>query len=203
MYLYNAARAAQRGRQHHDAQRDYALYLRNAPKSAPEHPKAMKHLAEVRAAIARAKPSVSRDPPNGSKGPPPAAKGRVSGPAAPPEQRRRAGASAIGWVLAIAGGATVVGGGYLLLGANDAQSDLDKQGQQRDASGKIIGISQADYQREQERINSSIYRGYGIAGAGLAAVGVGAYLIASSGTASTVHWTPGPTTRGVGLAWQF
>ena len=196
VYLYNAARAAQRGKMLSDAQRDYELYLRNAPATSPERPKAVKHLAEVRAAL-RAQQAKNKPPP-----PPPPSGGT------PPVTPRRpvpkqAGTSAIGWVLAVAGGAAVLGGGYVLIGATDDQAALDKKAQNRDPQGKIIGITQAEFEREQERINDSIYRGYGIAGAGLLAVGVGAYLVASSGTAKTVQLTPGPTTRGVGLAWRF
>ncbi len=205
VYLYNAARAAQRAGKFDDAERDYTLFLRNAPRTSPERPKAAKHVQEVRAELARRRPKAKPTP-----RPPPRRHVRTKRfnrtpkrkPDPAPNGSPGAGKRALGWVLAVAGGAATIGGGVLLLQVNSRQTELDQKKSKRDENGKIVLIGFEEARAEQNAINSSLYRAYGVTGVGLAALGVGAYLVAST-PSSSVSLAPAFGGRGLLVAVEF
>lgn len=180
LYLYNAARAAERAGHREAAERMYQEYLSKAPPGQPEIAKARFHLGELRASKPVAPPIV---PP---KNPPPAA--------------NSSGKSAGGLALLITGGVVAVGGGLLLGSAASEQSELDARLAQRDAKGTIIGISHGDAVAKQSGINTKEYIGWGMVGTGAVAGIVGAVLMANAPSARVALVPQG---QGLALAWRF
>lgn len=173
LYLYNAARAAERAGHLDAAERMYDDYLRRADPGQAEVAKARHHLAELRAA---------HQP--------------LPEPRKPPPKQPGAGRGAAGLGLLITGGVVAVGGGVLLGTAAGDQSELNARLAQVDAKGNIIGISHGDAVARQSRINTSEYIGWAMLGVGAAAAVAGGVLM---GTAPDQRVSVGPGPGGVGL----
>lgn len=177
LYLYNAARAAERAGHQEAGERMYSLYLDKAPEGQAEIAKARFHLSEIRAL---------------RKAPAP---GKV---AAPPS----ASPNALGLGILITGGVVAVGGGLLLGSAASDQTELDTRLSQRDGSGAIIGISHGDAQAKQNAINTSKYIGWGLVGGG-ALAGIAGAVILGRTPASRVTLLPDVQRRGIELTLRF
>ncbi len=180
LYLYNAARAAERAGHREAAERMYQEYLSKAPPGQPEVAKARFHLGELRAS----KPTAPAVPPPKNPGPAAGSAGKGAG----------------GLALLITGGVVAVGGGLLLGSAASDQSELDSRLGQRDAKGNIIGISHTDAVAKQSGINTKEYIGWGMVGAGAVAGILGAVLMANSPSSRVVLL---PQERGMALALRF
>lgn len=176
LYLYNAARAAERAGRLEAAERMYSLYLDKAPPGQAEIAKARFHLAEIKANRKHAGAG------------PGAATGSARGTA--------------GLAILITGGVVAVGGGLLLGSAASDQTDLDTRLGQRNAQGEIVGISHTDALAKQNAINTSKYIGWGMVGGGAVAGVTGAILMATA-PSSRVALAPALDGRGVQLAWRF
>ncbi len=186
LYLYNAARSAERAGQLPDAERMYQEYLDRAPPSQPEVAKARFHLSEMKAA--RKPPPPQRTEPR----PPP--------PKAQPEQG--SSRATAGTVLLISGGAAVIVAGVVLAMAASDQSTLNGRLSVTDGQGHITGIGQGDANAQQSSINSREYGGWALVGAGVVAGTVGAVLLATAPSAR-VSVAPWPDGRGALLAGRF
>ncbi len=177
LYLYNAARAAERAAHLEAAERMYSLYLDKAPPDQAEIAKARLHLAEIRS-LRKPAPAAKAAPPS-------------TGPS-----------SALGLGILLTGGVVAVGGGLLLGSAAADQTELDTRLGQRDASGAIVGISHADALARQNAINTGKYIGWGLVGGGALAGIAGAVLLAKA-PASKVAVLPDVQGRGVLLTLRF
>ncbi len=190
-YLYNAARAAQLAGLLKDSERDYVAYLMKAEPGSPAVSKARVHLTEIRAAL-RAKRSADANA---------AAAPRVAPPTAPSTvgQGQRIG----GWIVLGAGVIVGVASGVTLARAVADQNTLDAKLAQKEGD-KIVGISKEDADLENSRITNSIYLGWGLAGAGVLGIGVGAVLVATAPRAaqrvSLLPWVGG---RGLSATLRF
>lgn len=182
LYLYNAARAAERAGHLEAAERMYSLYLDKAPAGQAEIAKARFHLSEIRSLR---KPT----PPPGK-------------PAVPPSGHATGPSSALGLGILITGGVVAVGGGLLLGSAASDQTELDTRLSQRDGTGAIIGISHTDALAKQNAINTSKYIGWGLVGGGAVAGIAGAILLARA-PAGRVAILPDVQGRGVLLSLRF
>lgn len=201
-YLYNAARAAQLAGALDDSERDYKLFIEKAPPNDPEVAKAWHHLGEIGESRAALKSPPRPTPPRAATPQPPAARAAAGDPKTT-EGSDGNGRATAGWVLVAGGGGAVLAGAlFLAKGLND-QSDLDALYKRTDpVTGKIIGVDHAQAQAENEKINSTLRLGYIVGGLGLAAVGVGAWLVSSADDKSA--WLlPGPTARGLSVALRF
>ena len=177
LYLYNAARAAERAGHQEAAERLYSLYLDKAPAGQAEIAKARFHLGEIRALHRAPPPAKTPAPPSGTS-------------------------NALGLGILITGGVVAVGGGVLLGSAASDQTELDTRLNQRDSSGAIIGISHGDAQAKQNAINTSKYIGWGLVGGGALAGITGAVLL-SRGSASRVTLLPDLHRSGIQLTLRF
>jgi len=186
LYLYNAARSAERAGQGAEAERMYQEYLDRAPPGQPELAKARFHLSELRAAH---KPPVPvREMPRR--------------PAPEDKQPHGSARATAGTVLLVAGGVAVIGGGIVLAMAASDQSTLNGRLGLTDGAGHITGISQGEAAFQQNSINSREYAGWAVLGAGVVAGSVGAILLATA-PAAHVGLTPWPSGRGASLAGRF
>ncbi len=202
-YLYNSARAAQLAGSLDDAERDYRLYIDKARRDSPEVAKAWHHLGEIgESKTAARKLAAKRKAAAGGKSHKRDRRRRVAPPPPPqPSKTDNSGLAVPGWILVVGGAGAVVGGAVFLSGASADQRNLDAKQQLKDANGKIVGITHLAAIAEQNRINSDLVFGYVLGGVGLVAVGAGAWLLVAS--SSRVSLAPGPTPRGLSLAWRF
>lgn len=182
LYLYNAARSAERAGQLADAERMYSDYLVRAPAGQAEVAKARFHLGEIRAAQKTAVPAPTPTAPRPL-------------PAPTPPHAASSSRSTAGTVLLVAGGVAAIGGGVVLAMAASYQSTLNGRLGQTDASGRIIGISQGDATSQQNSINTREYAGWTVLGAGVVAGVIGAVLLA---TAPSVQVSVAPWVEGHG-----
>ncbi len=180
LYLYNAARAAERAGRLEAAERMYSLYLDKAPAGQAEIAKARFHLAEIKANRKHA--------------------GAPTGPGH--ASSAGSGRGTAGLAILITGGVIAAGGGLLLGSAASDQTDLDTRLSQRNAQGAIVGISHTDALAKQNAINTSKYVGWGMVGGGALAGVTGAILMATA-PSSRVAIAPALDGRGVQLAWRF
>ena len=181
LYLYNAARAAERAGHLEAAERMYSLYLDKAPAGQAEIAKARFHLAEIRSLRKPASPGKPALPPSGP----------TTGPS-----------NALGLGILITGGVVAVGGGLLLGSAASDQTELDTRLSQRDGTGAIIGINHTDALAKQNAINTSKYIGWGLVGGGAVAGIAGAILLARA-PSGRVAILPDVQGRGVLLSLRF
>ncbi len=183
LYLYNAARAAERAGRVADAERMYLQYLDRAPPKQQEVAKARFHLAEMQAVHKSAAPPVERKPApaRGSGGP---------------------SRAAVGTGVLVAGGAVAAAGGIVLALAHSDQVALDVRKSQVGPDGKIIGIGVDELTVKQNGVNTNIYLGWTLVGVGVAAGITGAVLLATApdSKVAVVPWSGG---RGVEVAWRF
>lgn len=162
VYLYNAARADERGGKLDEAEKGYEEFLRRAPADHPEAAKARFHLDELRlarqrrAGLPRSMPAKPSQPDDGS--------GQRTG----------------GTILLVLGGAAAVGGGVVLALAASDQSALDVKLSQKGPGGQIIGIDHVSATSEQSRINTRVYLGWAMVGGGVLAGTIGGVLLATA-----------------------
>ena len=103
--------------------------------------------------------------------------------------------------MLVGGVGATIGGAVFLTGASSDQDTLNQRLANKDDKGFIIGMSHKQAEDEQTRINTSLAFGYVLGGVGLVAAGAGAWLIATA--PSRVSLGPGPTARGMSLAFSF
>lgn len=189
LYLYNAARAAQRAGRLEAAAHKYRAYLLKAPGTAPEVAKARVHLAEVDAARTAAAAAARKQTPARA---PPAGVATAAAPSPAPSI-----------ALAVVGGLGVVAGGVLLGLAAQDQAALDRQLATVDASGRIVGIGHDAATSEQAAINRSIYGGWAALGLGAGAVGLAVALWPRPAAAPAPRVTLWPRGRGAVASIRF
>ncbi len=122
------------------------------------------------------------------------------------------GAAVAAWKTPVAFGATGVGvvvlgvGAYLLKVAADDSAKVEEDLQRKDDSGKIVGISNDEYNAAKQDIEGQQTIAIATMATGALAAGVGAYLLmsrpASIGAASR-SWHVTPTGRGLLVSWRF
>ncbi len=230
-YLFNAARAEQRGFELDDAERDFRTFLALEAISDESRKRAQVHLTEVQETRARlqtekearrggagtteggapggaaeggdAEPTPPRAPPDGAL---PAGKANGAGTPAPPlDVRRPAPASA--WQRPLAYGlcgaaALAIGyGGWTGLGARSDQGDLDAATARLGADGAIVGLTYADYRTRQTAIYDARDRAVAVGGIGLLLAAGGAWLWLRDNEG--VQATLVPTGGGALLALRF
>jgi len=92
----------------------------------------------------------------------------------------------------------------VLVAANSDQNALNDRQAVLNDDGKIDGITFEESEAERKRIENRLILGWGLAGAGAVALGVGAYLLAKAPAVSArVTLLPWANGRGMGMALRF
>jgi tetratricopeptide (TPR) repeat protein len=106
-----------------------------------------------------------------------------------------------GWTCV---GVGLLGAAFGALEINSALGDrasLDERKQQKDAQGKIVGVTYEEANRIETDTNATILRGWLIVGASVGIAGAGAWMVATA--PAQVALVPGPGAVGIGLAARF
>lgn len=157
------------------AREGYEAWLRAAAPDDPERRNAERWLAEL--------------------------KPKAAAPAAAVAAVVEAPGSRLGVWATLGGGAlALIGGGVVLALANADEADLQAKMAQTDASGEIVGISHADATATASSIETRYRIGWAAAGAGVAAIGAGVWLLVRAPESSA---TLLPAGRGVVFALRF
>ena len=196
-YLFNAARAEQRGFELDDAERDFLAFLDLQDVSDEARHRAGVHLKEVRetrtqlgaakikveAERAKAVAAAEMAEAERAKAAAAAAGASANAVAPVPVVGVNAGGSDGAW-RAIAGWSALAVGvgalgyaGWSGLDAASAQKELDRALSATDANGKIAGLGYDDYRARQSGIYDQRDRAVITGSVGLVAAGVGAYLL--------------------------
>ncbi len=165
VYLYNAARSAHRRGDLHTAARDYKRVLDLPRTSKKVAERTQKLLDEVNAAQKREAAKAEQE----------AEKERLR-LAKKAKEDDVAFRSKAAWASTITGVVAVGVGGYLLAAKASEQADLDDKVGKK-AGGKVIGIDAQTYTAEQDRLDRNGVIGMATIGVGVAAAGLGAYLL--------------------------
>ncbi len=212
--LFRAAVAEQQAGDLTAAQKDFEVYLAKAQANAPERTQAQARLESIRRKL---NPQVTPElvaPPElkAPVEPKPEAK-----PVAPPETKSvvqpdlprppiGVEAPAVapsrwpGWAMVGLGGALAVGGLVVYLGAASANSQLQQDLTVTNDAGQISGLTHEEAQSRAAAINTRMGVAAGLAGAGVAAAGVGTWLLVRTpARAAVVVPQPG----GALLVWRF
>lgn len=198
--LFNAARAEQRGFVLDAAQADFERFLTLAPAGHDGIRRAKVHLQE----ITEAKAALAGK--SGQAG----AHGSVPAPVQAADEAEgltEKGAAAADWRRPAAWGAVGLGalgvglGAWWLVSGLQDSGDLDDRLDATRAGDTSLSYSEA--QAENERINSTLVRGYVAAGVGVVAAGVGGWLLFQGQAGDQVAVVPGPRLAGLGLALRF
>ncbi|MCO4762810.1 MAG: hypothetical protein KC502_14950 [Myxococcales bacterium] len=191
-YLFNAARAAQRGFLFDAATRDFNRYLELKPKDPKGKRRARLHLkeiAEIQARAAASKAKISRDEPTAAAVPPPNIRKSTA------TAKWKAPAS---WALVGVGTIAAGLGAWWALSATADGDELDEKLGKNDSQG-IIGISHAEAEAQRQDINSRLIRSYVSTGVGLAALGAGVWMLMSQRQSTALAVVP--TRDGLQTTW--
>lgn len=170
-YLFNAARAEQRAFKLDAAEHDFAAYLSLAAATDEGKRRARVHLQEVRATRQQLQQAMA--------GRSASQLGSLAN--AQPELATAAWRRPAGWVVAGAGLLAVAAGAWIWGAVEQDQEALDGRVADRDFEGKIIGIDWTDYERQQRNLNRLRPTAQALTGGGVCVIGLGVYLLASSG----------------------
>jgi len=192
-FLYNAARAEQRGAMLDDALKHYREVLRMkavSPRVIQRTQLAIKEIEGVQRLVAKARAEGRRAEPAAR----PARPGgkelegvgavKAAGPAGAVTPTVVAGSGGR-WKRSAAmpvlgGGVAVVAiGAYIALATMGEQADLDDRVATKAPDGRVIGIDKQTYKTEQERLNRNATISAATLGVGAVAVGVGAWMVAT------------------------
>jgi tetratricopeptide (TPR) repeat protein len=184
--LYKAAVAEQQAQNWQAAAAHFDEYVKRASPTSGNYSEAVTRLETLRRRLSNGiTPEAPKPPPK-----PPA----VSEPPADADPVQ------IGWSLVRIGGAVALVGAGSYVWTRSQQSDLDALLRPGD-TGKIHDISREEAAARVKTINTHVVLSIALGGVGLAAAGVGTYLILRS--PSKVAVLPGPVPAGFALAWRF
>jgi tetratricopeptide (TPR) repeat protein len=201
-YLFSSARAAHRGGDLDTAEQDYSDFLeRNKNKKSPLVEKTKGYLLEVRKARElKIKEKLAKTQAEMA-----AMKARQKAAAAPPAAVKapaRGGVPTAAWVALGGGALLAIAGGSMYAIASSQRADLDAKLDQKNAKGKITGITQADAKVERESIETGKTVAAAMGGASVLALGVGAWLWWSAPDAH-VAFSPAADGRGLLVSVRF
>jgi tetratricopeptide (TPR) repeat protein len=231
-YLFNAARAYQRGYRLEDSEALYkrCLTLVNDPQSKVVR-RARVHLQEIEearkalAAAAEAGSTAAKDgadePKASSSQTPATGKGVVADkkvvPALPPSSnsrlsvelaadrptKRPAWKRYVTWGLLGGGGVIAAVAGWTISKAVDDKAELEKQLANQKRGDKVV-MNYQTYATQVSNINGELYTGYGLVAVGVVAIGTGAWMLVGAEDAATSVAVL-PSAHGVrfGLATRF
>jgi len=211
-FLFNAARAEQRGYLLREAERDFLVLLARPNLDATMRRRAKIHLKEVREALAH----TTRLKAEAADARAQASRARANAKQATMDARMRKNAEKSGqwtnrlkWPVLGIGVAALGFGTWSLLNAAASQSDLDTH-IDPDTGKFRPTITVAEARSQQSSINGGYFTGWVSAGLGAALLGVGTWLL-SSESDSSIHQTRSTLAitpmfgrrRGMAIAWQF
>ncbi len=203
-FLFNAARSEQRAMLLAAAEEHLRQVLALKGVDSLTRSRSELHLQEViavRKALASAEAKGTNAPTEGV---------RASSP--PPKPAKEPAATAVvvkeggwkgsaGWA-SLGAGAILAGlGTWLLISYLGDQAALDERHEALDDNGLVADISYAEYKQEQGSLWTRRGLGMGAAGAGLAAMGAGAWMLMTAPADRPVAIVPAP--GGATLAWRF
>ncbi len=217
-WLFRAAVAEQQAGDLPTAQARFEEYLAKAPTEAAERSQAQARLDSIRRKLnpqtapepqPEVKPEPKPEPKPGPKlevkpEPKPEPKLEVK----PDVQRPPIGVEVPavqparwpGWTLVGTGGVLAVTGLILYLSASSANSQLQTDISATNANGLISGLTHEEATARASSINSQMGVAAGLAGAGLAAAGVGTWLLLRTPARAAVVL---PQPGGAALVWRF
>lgn len=211
-YLFNAGRAWQRAYALDKAEGLLRRYLELEKRDDRGIRRATLHLQEIaaaRKALAEAEARGEKkgqaegdgDKGGGDKGPG-IAPGDGRGVASPGPARaiwmRRAG-----WGLSGLGAISAIAGAWLLASALDDRATLDEALADKNADGKIQGLSYTDYRPREDDINDRVVRADLLIGAGVIAAGAGLTLLWAAPDMPAVTAAVGSGGASLGMTWRF
>lgn len=200
-WLARSGRALHLAGKKAEAAAAFKKFLDTAPKDAPERADVERWNAELQGAAGHAAP-VGPQHGDGVKAKPGSAAPDAPGPGV---HKADGGVPMTAWI-ALGSGAILVGGGAVLY--MDAASDQDALQKELDAArttvdGKTVWkLDYADTEARNATIGRSKTIGAVVAGAGVLAAGVGAWLAVTAPKARLVA-APAPDLGGIRLAWRF
>ena len=204
-FLFNAARSEQRLMLLDVAEKHFKQVLQLKGLDERTRSRAKMHLQEiaaVRKVVASAKASSAKPatPPAGKNEARPAPTKPVM-----PSTTLAAGQGTwkapAGWA-SVGTGAVLTGvGAWLLISYMSDQTALDERQDKVNGDGKVLGISYDKYEEEQQALWTRRGLGIGATGVGLAAAGVGAWMLLTAPEDNPVAILP--TARGALLVWRF
>ena len=184
--LYKAAVAEQQSQNWPAAVTHFEEYLKRASPSSGNYSEAVTRLEALRRRMGNGStPQAPKPPPK-----PPV----VSEPPADADP------ATIGWSLVRIGGAVALVGLGSYIWTRSQQSDLEALFAVG-PNGKIQDISRAEAADRVKTVNVHVALSIALGSVGIAAAGVGTYLILRS--PARVSMVPGPVPAGLGLAWRF
>ena len=218
-FLFNAARAEQRAFQLDLAASHFrqVLALKNADARTLERAKF--HLAEVlelQQRLAAERESARKAPAGGTK----AGEGKTvqsaaiaaapaTAPAATAADLSTAAPGAATWktpagYAALGVGALGVGAWVILLLSTQGDADdLNAALAEKDTSGKIDGVSSAEYTAQKESLESRQLLGAVALGVGIASIGAGTWMLMTRPNAGSAGLQLRPGIRHLAVAWRF
>ncbi len=185
--LFKAALAEQDARQWQAAAGHLEEYVKRASATAPAYSEAVTRLEALRRRLGT----------SAAGAPPPKAAPKPEAVADVPKDDDPA---AIGWTLVKIGGAVALVGLGSYVWTHSQQADLEAQ-LRVGANGKIQDISRAEAADRVHIVNSHVVTALALGSVGVAAAGVGAFLILRA--PAHVAVLPGPVPAGLAVAWQF
>ncbi len=189
LLLYKAAVAEEFAQQWRSAAGHLEEYLKRAPPTAPMYSEAVTRLEAVRRRLGIVHAPLAA-----------ATQAAPVKPVIVADAPRDDDTATIGWSLVKIGGAVALVGLGSWVWTHNQQVDLDAQ-LQVGANGKIHDISRAEAADRMQTINTHLVTSMVLGGVGVAAAGVGTYLILR--TPSRVAFVPGPVPASVAVAWRF
>ncbi len=185
--LFKAAVAEQDAQQWHVAAGHFEEYVKRASPTATTYSEAVTRLEALRRRLGLASAVAQPEKPQP----------KATVPAEAPKDDDPA---TIGWSLVKIGGAVALVGLGSYVWTYSQQADLDAL-LRVGPNGKIHDISREAAAQRVQAVNTHVVTALVVSSVGVAAAGVGAYLILRTPTRVAV--TPGPVPAGIGLAWRF
>jgi len=161
-------------------------YLRDAPQDAPGRPVAVQMQADLQPKLAAPTRAQTIETPG---------KSNVVGGQTPQPR-----STTTGWLLAGAGGGLGLAG-LAVWWASGSDRDTYAKNTERPDGGKVTAWSYAEATARAESLRRREVTAVVLGGAGLAAAGVGTWLVLRVPT--KVSLAPGPVPAGAGLVWRF
>ncbi|MCO4764569.1 MAG: hypothetical protein KC502_23875 [Myxococcales bacterium] len=216
-FLFNAARAEQRGMMLGQSERHFRQVLALPGVAAKTAARAQMHISEIaavrkalsaRASAARASAAQAEAARVAAAKQAARVKRQRATQAAAASQRAKRQANGdwrrtAGWATTAGGVVVSAVGGWLLATYASEQASLDKRHSQKNEAGQYIGLDYATYESEQTTLWRKRGAGIGAAVVGVGALATGVWWLLSHKAEGAVALRPVASPTSAGFAWRF